>query len=470
MDDRITYNRAKTWQIALFTLNNTATNTALFLMGYYAYFSQNILGLAAVMVGGIATAMRVFDGITDPAIGFMLDKTNTKFGRFRPFMLAGSLIMCVCIAGIFHAPTGMSTAGAYIYTTVLYVLYIIGYTCQTAVTKAAQAVITNDPKQRPLFSGFDALFTRVSGAMISVLITTILAEKYAIGDYAGAGMLNPEMWRVASVILCTAILAMTILAMAGISAKDKPEYYVKTGAAKVQLKDYVDIIVHNRPIQMLIIAAATDKLGSLLQNGLLVYLFANLLLNSKMQGIYTIVCLVPVMAAAFIGVGVARKVGLKKNFVAGTTGSLIMLLILFVYKPDPNVPWIWIVLYIIQNCIVVFANGSVIPMLADCTDYETYRSGKFVPGMIGTMFSFIDKLLSSLSSLIVGIALTVAGVGNTTIVPNQPVGGRFNTVILLCFCGIPILGYIASLISMKFYELDAAKMEKIQAGLERRKI
>lgn len=112
------YHRSKTWQIALFTSNNTATNTALFLMGYYAYFSQNILGLAAVLVGGIATAMRVFDGVTDPFIGVLLDKTNTKFGRFRPFMLMGSLVMCTCIMGIFFAPTGMSKIGTYIYTTV----------------------------------------------------------------------------------------------------------------------------------------------------------------------------------------------------------------------------------------------------------------------------------------------------------------------------------------------------------------
>ncbi len=463
------YHRSKTWQIALFTSNNTATNTALFLMGYYAYFSQNILGLAAVLVGGIATAMRVFDGVTDPFIGVLLDKTNTKFGRFRPFMLMGSLVMCTCIMGIFFAPTGMSKIGTYIYTTVFYAIYILGYTCQTAVTKAAQAVLTNDPKQRPLYSGFDALFSRISGAMISVLITTILAEKYAVGKYEEAGMLNPGMWHVASGILCTAILVMTVLAMIGITEKDRPEYYEKTAGTKVYMKDYIDIVGKNQPVQMLIIAAATDKLGSLLQNGLLVYLFANLLLNSKLQGIYTMACLIPVMIFAFVGVGVARKIGLKKNFVIGTTGSLIMLTVLLLHRPDPNAPWIWITLYIVQNCIVVLANGSVVPMLADCTDYETYRSGKFVPGMIGTLFSFIDKLLSSLSGLIAGIALTLAGVGNTTIVPNQPVGGYFDTVILLCFCGVPILGHIASLIAMKFYELDGTRMEEIQSELERRK-
>lgn len=473
--EKVVYNRAKVWQIALFTLNNAATNTALFLMGYYAYYSQNILGLAAIVVGGIATAMRVFDGITDPMIGVLLDKTDTKFGRFRPFMLAGCIVMCACILGIFHAPQGMGETAAYVYTTLLYALYIIGYTCQTTVTKAAQAVITNDPKQRPLYSGFDALFTRISGAFISVLITTILAEKYAVGEYAataekaGTGMLNPDMWSMAALIICGIMVLMTVLAMVGISAKDKPEFYQRAVGQKVKFKDYADIVLHNRPVQMLIIAAATDKLGTLLQNGLLIYLFANLLLNSKLQGIYTVLCLIPVMVSAFVGVAIARKVGLKKNFVTGTLGSMILLIVMLVYRPDPSAPWIWLVLYLIQNCIVVLANGSVVPMLADCTDYETYRSGRFAPGMIGTMFSFIDKLLSSLSNLIVGAALVIAGVGHTTIVPNEAVGGSFNTVILVCFCGVPILGHIASLISMKFYELDGARMEEIQTELANRK-
>lgn len=471
------YNRAKTWQIALFTMNNAATNTALFLMGYYAYFSQNILGLAAVAVGGIATAMRVFDGVTDPLIGVILDRTNTRFGRFRPFMLAGTLIMILCILGIFNAPQGMSSAEAYIYTTALYAVYIIGYTCQTSVTKAAQAVITNDPKQRPLYSGFDALFTRVSGAFLSVLLTSVLSKKYAVGQYAptaenpaGSGMLNPDMWSMAALLICAFMLLLTVLAMIGIAAKDKPAFYQRSTQQKVRLHDYLDIISHNRPIQMLIIAAATDKLGVLLQNGLLVYLFGNLLLDNSLQGTYTVLSLIPVMAAAFIGVGIARKTGLKRNFLIGTVGSMLMLIALLLYRPDPGRPWIWITLYIVQNCIVVFANSSVVPMLADCTDYETYRSGKFTPGMIGTMFSFVDKLLSSLSTLIVGIALTAAGVGNVTITPNQPVGGSFNTVIMLAFCGIPILGHIASLIAMKFYELDGERMKEIQIDLEARRV
>ncbi|MGN1307863.1 MAG: MFS transporter [Faecousia sp.] len=463
-----TYNRAKVWQIALFTLNNAATNAALLLMGRYAYFTQNVLGLMAVVVGAIATLMRVFDGITDPLIGYLLDKTKTKFGRFRPFMAAGCLIMCLCILAIFHAPQNMSVGGAYVYTTVFYIIYILGYTCQTTVTKAAQAIMTNDPKQRPLYAGFEALSTRLVGAFISVLITMLLSEKYAVGAYVGEGMRNPAMWAAASKIICLLMLSLTVLAIIGIWKKDKPQYYERSAAVRIRMRDYLGIIAHNRPVQMLIISAATDKLGLMLSNGLLVYVCSNLLRNSALEGKYTMVSLLPIMAAAFVGVAISRKKGLKRNFVIGTIGSMLMLFVLLVFPPNPEHPWIWLTLLVVQNCIYCLSNGSVVPMLADCTDYETYRSGRFVPGMIGTIFSFVDKLLSSLSNLIVGLALTFAGVGSTVIPPNQAMGTKFDTVILLCFCGIPILGHIASLIAMKFYDLDDKRMAEIQAALQKK--
>ncbi len=329
-------------------------------------------------------------------------------------------------------------------------------------------MLTNDPKQRPLYSGFEALGTRIVGAFISVLITMILAKKYAVGAYVGEGMRNPAMWGAASKIICLLILLLTVLAMAGIWQKDNSRYYGRTAAQRIKMRDYLDIVAHNRPIQMLIVSAATDKLGVMLSNGLLVYVCSNLLMNTALEGKYTIVSLVPVMVAAFIGVGIARKKGLKRNFITGTLGSMVMLVVLLVVKPSAEKPWIWLTLLLVQNCVYCLSSSSVIPMLADCTDYGTYRSGRFVPGMIGTIFSFVDKLLSSLSNLIIGLALTIAGVGDTVIPPNHAMGAKFDTVILLCFCGIPILGHIASLIAMKFYELDDKRMEEIQAALQSR--
>ena len=104
-------------------------------------------------------------------------------------------------------------------------------------------------------------------------------------------------------------------------------------------------------------------------------------------------------------------------------------------------------------------------MIADVSDYETDKSGRFVPGMMGTIFSFVDQLVSSLAPVIVGIV--VATIGYKEKFPE--IGDALTTpllvVTLLLAFGIPALGLVVSIIAMKFYDLDAKKMEEIQKSI-----
>ena len=103
-----------------------------------------------------------------------------------------------------------------------------------------------------------------------------------------------------------------------------------------------------------------------------------------------------------------------------------------------------------------------IPMVADCSDYETYRSGKYIPGIMGTLFSLVDKLVSSLSATVVGIAVTFIGLHN---LPTQydPYTPGMNVVVIVLFCVIPMVAWAATLIAMKGYTLTGDKMKEIQA-------
>ncbi len=93
----VQYNNEKMWQIGFFSLNNCATNIAMFLMMQYSYYTQNVLGLAAAIIGIIVTATRIFDAVTDPLVGFLVDRTNGRFGKFRPYIFLkgiGKLVNC----------------------------------------------------------------------------------------------------------------------------------------------------------------------------------------------------------------------------------------------------------------------------------------------------------------------------------------------------------------------------------------
>ena len=89
-------NRAKPYQLVLFPFNNGATNVYYILtITYIAYYGNGVLGLALMFATTMVTVMRLFDAVTDPSIGALIDKTNGRFGKFRPYMVLGNVIMAV---------------------------------------------------------------------------------------------------------------------------------------------------------------------------------------------------------------------------------------------------------------------------------------------------------------------------------------------------------------------------------------
>jgi Na+/melibiose symporter-like transporter len=103
-----------------------------------------------------------------------------------------------------------------------------------------------------------------------------------------------------------------------------------------------------------------------------------------------------------------------------------------------------------------------IPMVADCADYETYRSGKFIPGIMGTLFSLVDKLVSSLASAVVSIALLCIGISDLPTKVTPYVDGM-NWVVIALFCIVPMVAWALTLIAMKGYSLDGKRIKTIQA-------
>ena len=94
-------NRAKMYQLALFPLNNGATNVYFVLiLSYVAQFGSSVLQLG-IFASLMVTLMRVFDAVTDPIIGALMDRTSTRIGKFRPFMIIGSAIMAVSVIALY---------------------------------------------------------------------------------------------------------------------------------------------------------------------------------------------------------------------------------------------------------------------------------------------------------------------------------------------------------------------------------
>ena len=188
--ESVAVNRAKGWQVALFPFNNAATNVYFAFYNYFVYWAVLALtGSVGTAIGGVvvssvlaigvstfaslfAPLMRVFDGITDPVLGGMMDKTRTKLGKFRPFMIIGNVMLAVSVLMMMFVSriAGDIMWLQWVFYIVSYIIYVLGYTCQCAVTKAGQTCLTNDPKQRSQF-----VIWNMIGMIGSIVLVNVMA-------------------------------------------------------------------------------------------------------------------------------------------------------------------------------------------------------------------------------------------------------------------------------------------------------
>ena len=478
-----TVNRAKMYQLALFPMNNGATNVYyVLILSYIATFGNNVLSIATLFATSMITVMRVFDAITDPIIGAVMDRTNGRFGKFRPFMVIGNIIMAVSAIALYvftpYIPQNMQWL-RYVMFVFLYAVWVIGYTFQTSVTRSAQSVLTNDPKQRPLFTIFNTIGSMAGMGLMQVLAPILRSN---VGDYDTA-----RFYAFFAPVGIVVSIVLTILAMIGIWEKDNAKYFGIGGEKqeKTKVSEYVAIIKANKPMQRLMIAGGSCKLALSIATNMTVLCMLYGCMMGNYDGLY-----LPMMVLGYVfsvpffvlSVNTSQKQGQKASLTKYVRVALLcyvgVLVLLLLWKPgNPafnlsilggsglslNLYTILFIVFFGLGYGAYYATADMpIPMVADCADYETYRSGKYIPGIMGTLFSLVDKLVSSLAATVVGIAVTMIGLENLP-VAETPYAEGMNVIVIILFCVIPMLAWALTLWSMKGYELTGARMKEIQA-------
>ena len=498
MNENNGMNRAKFYQLALFPMNNGATNVYFVLiLSYIATFGNKVLGLAAVFASFMITGMRVFDAITDPIIGAIMDKTNGKFGKFRPFMVIGNVVMAISVILLYMltplVPENLMWL-RYTLFILLYAIWVLGYTFQTSVTRSAQPVLTNDPKQRPLFTIFNTIGSLAGMGLMQVLGMVIASDGIA-GDY------NVKWFAIMTPIGVGLSILLTILAIIGIWKKDNEKYFGIGGQQEpVKVREYVSIIRRNKPLQRLMVAGGGCKLalavatnltvlcmlyGAMTQFGTTVNDAGQVVGQNKYDALNSVMmALGYVFSAPFflLTVRTAQKHGQKKSLMTYVAVAFVcyigVLALLLLWKQgDPawnlslfdngklsiNLYTVLFILFFGMGYGAYYSTADMpIPMVADCADYETYCSGKFIPGVMGTLFSLVDKLVSSLSSTVVAVALLFIGIHDLP-TKTTPFAPGMNGVVIALFCIVPMCAWLLTLIAMRGYELDGNRVKVIQA-------
>jgi Na+/melibiose symporter-like transporter len=469
------YHRSALWRIGFFTLNNSATNIYLFTLGFLSYYAAGIVGLAVLLVSTLLGAIRVFDGLIDPFIGALIDRLESRWGKYRPLMIAGNLILALSYLMIFSTHQ-LPDAARIAFLVVALLVHKVGYSLQNSVTKAGQTVMTNDPKQRPLYTIFDSIYNAVVYGGGQVLVASVLIARH--GDF------TLELFAELIPLAVAVSFALTVLAVVGIWKKDRTEYF-GLGEETVStrgFREYWSVIKGNRPLLLLTASAAADKVASQTKNQAVVtvMLFGIVIGDYAMSGTVSVLSIVPTILIVLGITALATRRGLKSAYVLSVCSALVLYIALAVIVLTVNPSQLslsgggvlavaFLILFMLGASFVGAPTTLVVPMIADVSDYETSRSGRYVAGMLGNIFSMIDQLISSLAPVIVGIV--VAFIGFEDRFPT--VSDELTTTLLLATVALAFLipaGFLLiSLICMRFYTLDGKRMEKVQADIAARK-
>ena len=463
--NEVKYRKAKLWQIILIAFNAFNGMAAYFLIGLASYSASIGYGIATLVVGGLLTFTRIFDAVTDPLLAFLYDRVNTRWGKVRPLMLLGWAIQTIGLLCMFNF---FSSKGHGVPVFLLfYMVYVIGYTIINMTAQTLPALITNDPKQRPTVGVWQTVLNYLTPMVLNIIVYTKLMP--AMGGSFNQEFLNVVTW------MCVGISFVgVVLTCIGVSQYDKPENFKGIKNERLKVRDMLDVLKHNKPLQSYIASAASDKIAQQASAASIVSTMLNGILigNMGLATTLSMIGMLPSILFAAYGARYAGKHGHKESIVTWTRNCILANLVLIAFfiitrhtvgtETIANMG----VTMILFVALTFITNGFA---MCVTTAYELDRSGKYIPAVVTGTYSLVDKIVSSFSAAIATGCVALIGYTATMPQPGDPATSGVFWMTMFLRYGLAILGWIVTLIAMRFCKLDKNEMVNVQKRIEDKK-
>lgn len=471
----VNYQKAATWEIVLGMANNGTDVAFYILMGYASMIAVQGYGIKMALAGVVLTIMRIVFGAMDAVIAGIFEKMNPKRGKIRIFMLTGWL---VCMVGALLLYTWCAgkfegIAGLAIFI-LAYFIFLFGYSINSIGGGTVGIVVTNEPGQRAMVGVIGTAFSYLVPIVFMNITTFAILPRY--DQQYSIEMLS-------ELVLWYAVLsfALVLLSCIGVARVDVEETFATATLGKkkehVSFKDMWEMFRSNRNVQMYMLTGVANKLAQ--QTGTQTIIVT--LLNGVLIGSYAVTTMVGNFTQivgiifAFGGGIFIAKWGAKKCTVVwswisiGIAVSAVGFCLLLGGAHGMQklgvmgLPLIcWAILNLARSGSMMVLTTANSAMKADIVDYEHARSGKYMPAVISGMYSFIDKLVSSLGSTMAAVAITFVGYVNCVPQLGDEVTWAKFWMCMFLVMGLPVLGWICNVVAMRFYDLNKERMVEVQ--------
>ena len=432
---------------------------------YLMIFYTDVFGLPAAVVGTLFLVTRVWDSAFDPIVGVVADRTHSRWGKFRPYLLFMAIPFSIIGVLTFVTPS-FGDNGKLIYAYVTYSLMMMVYSAINVPYASLLGVMSDNPKERNTLSTYRMAFAYI-GSFIALLLFMPMVNFWSGHSKEIAD--QQQGWTLAVAVIAV-MCALLFIGCFAFTRERVKALHEKQAPLKEDLKD----LWKNRPWWILLGAGVAALVFNSIRDGATVYYFKYFIVEEDFQtisffgvsfvlsGLYLSVGQIANIAGVILAAPVSNRIGKKQTYM-GSMAIATVLSILFFWFDKDNLALIFTFQILISICA-----GSIFPLLwsmyADCTDYSELKTGNRATGLIFSSSSMSQKFGWAIGSALTGWLLSYFGFVANEVQQAEAIQG-----IKMFMSFLPAAGTLLSIVFISMYPLSEKKMLEISAALKSRR-
>lgn len=437
-----------------FGISDYACNLAYLLVNtYLLFYYTNCAEISAGLIGVMFVITKIFDGVTDYLVGVMIDRTNTKMGRNRPWMFWGAPVLAVGMVLLFCVPVDWSEGAKLAWAYITYIIFSFGYTLVNIPMGTIVPSLSADPLERTKIVTARTLFANL-GSLTSAMMVIPMVYFFAGGQDASNAMLAVG-YRNTNIVL--GIIVIIIMWVCVMSIEEiNPPLIVKREKSKTGglLEDLKEVFSY-KPFVLMLGVILCLFTGYYCMFGAIQYYFTYVIGDVNKMSLATSLLTITPIVTQLLSSKLNQKMSKRNVMQIGAVMDLVAYIVLFLFYQNVTVVYAMI---IVLGLGMGMRQVMYFSMLADCVDYGEWKTGRSLAGTQGAVNGFTGKIASALASAIIsGLLVWGAYDASASVQTDSAL-----MAIRFGFAGISVVATAISILLMCFYDLDKnyAKIKK----------
>jgi GPH family glycoside/pentoside/hexuronide:cation symporter len=431
-------------------LGDTASNLYFqMIINFLLFFYTDVFGIPAAAAGTMLMISRFWDAANDPLMGIIADRTRTRWGKFRPYLVWISVPIAVIAVLTFTTPD-LDVRGRIVYAYVTYTLLMMAYTAINIPYSALMGVLSPDSAERTAVSTYRFVLA-YGGAFLVQGLTLPLVRLLGGGDQTVGFPLTMAAY---------GLLAAGLFYVTFATTRERVQ---PVRSERASLRSDLADLAGNRPWRILLVMSIASLAYAIVRSGSILYYFKYCVGDEDLAGLFMVTGTLAIIAGVACTQLLARRFGKKRLYVAVMGGCSLLTGLFYLVPPDRVVP------VFALNVLTMLVMAPQAPLLwamyADTADYSEWRTGRRATGLVFSAATFAQKFGIALGGGMAGWLLALFGfVPNAEQTPGTLAGIR----LMMSF--IPAAGALIATVAALFYELDDPRMDSIARDLAARRV